>query len=113
MNKLEIAIMASSLFLNFTSVCAVCYAFYKFVNRPRVNLEQRVTDLEVNVKEVKDSLKQGNDRFREQTEFNEVFIRCMLSFVTFETNYCLNTGYTHNEDLLKLKELLESYLARR
>lgn len=89
------------------------WALKTFLQKPHNSLEERMTKVEVKVDGIDESLKQGNDKFREQAEFNEVFIRCMLGFVTFETNYCLNTGYKQNEDLLKLKELLEMYLAKR
>ena len=113
MNNVQIVILAMSLFLNFSSVCAVCYGFYKFINKPRTTLESRVTEVEVKVKEIDASLKQGNDRFREQAETNELFISCMLSFINFEIAYCIHTGYEHDKDLIKAKETLEHYLAKR
>ncbi len=89
------------------------FALAKFLNKPHMDMEHRMMELEVKQKEIQESLLKGNDRFREQDEMNEMFIRCMLGFISFEINYCLNTGYKQNEDLLKTKEILELYLAKR
>ena len=89
------------------------FALGRFLNKPHMSLERRVAELEMKMKEQQESLLQGNDRFREQDEMNEMFIRCMLGFINFEVNYCLHTGYEHDEDLRKTKELLEQYLSKR
>ena len=113
MEKLQMIIMCLSLFLNFASVCTICYAFYRFINKPREDLESRVTTLEVKVKEHDDSLKQGNDNFRDQKETNEMIFSVLLAFVDFEIAYCHHTGYEHDKDLLKAKDKLEVYLSKR
>lgn len=113
MEKVQFAIMMMSLFLNFASVCTICYAFFKFINKPRTDLETRVTEVEVGLKDVKDSLKQGNDRFRDQSDTNEMIFSVILAFVDFEIAYCHHTGYEHDKDLLRAKEKLEAFLSKR
>lgn len=98
------------LFLTICNSCVMIYIFFKFVNRPRTNLEERVTVLEVKQKEMDQSLKDGNDRFRGQEKTNATFKSVMLSFVNFEIAYCMHTGYEHNQDLLEAKRELEEYL---
>ncbi len=110
---MQTILLILEIFLAFCNSCIMLFLFKNFLAKPHNSLEERVTKVEIKLDDIDESLKQGNDKFREQAEFNEVFIRCMLGFVTFETNYCLNTGYKQNEDLLKLKELLELYLAKR
>lgn len=89
------------------------YTFKHFLNRPHDTLEGRVVALEVKVKEHDESLKQGNDNFRKQADFNEVFIRCMLAFVDFEIAYCQHTGYEYDEDVEKARDILQRYLATK
>ena len=98
------------LFLTICNSCVMIYIFIKFINRPRTDLEQRVTILEVKQKEMEQSLKDGNDRFRHQDQTNATFKSVMLSFINFEIAYCMHTGYEHNQDLLNAKKELEEYL---
>lgn len=98
------------LFLTICNSCVMIYIFIKFINRPRTDLEQRVTILELKQKEMEQSLKDDNDRFRHQDQTNATFKSVMLSFINFEIAYCMHTGYEHNQDLLNAKKELEEYL---
>lgn len=106
--------------LQLANIVVLGYALYKFLNKPHNSLEEKHEELkkrvdahDVKLKEVEDSLHQGNDQFRGQRELNEVFINCMLAFIDFERAYCANTGYTDTEDLDKAKDTLQKYLARK
>lgn len=99
--------------LSFGNICILGYAFYKFINKPHDTLEDRVTTIEMDVKEIKQSLHQGNDRFREQESTNEVMQICLLALIDFELAYCSHTNYEHTEDLIKAKEKLREHLARK
>lgn len=101
------------IFLGLCNCCIMLAIFWGFIRRPHNNLEDRVKTVEVQVEEMKNSLYQGNDRFREQKDMNEVFINCMLSFIDFEIAFCMNSGYEHSTDLMKAKEVLQHYLARK
>lgn len=97
------------------SICTLLgmfYAFKKFIDRPHDTLEERVSVLEVKQKETEQKLFQGNDRFRNQEDTNEVFINCMLAFIDFELSYCSHTDYKYTEDLDKAKDTLRKHLAR-
>lgn len=99
--------------LNFGSICIMFYALKKFLSKPHDTLEQRVTSLEVRVDEVEDSLKQGNDRFREQNYTNEVIINSVLALIEFEMQYCLTEHKNMSSGLEKAKDDLNRFLARR
>lgn len=106
--------------LQISQVVALIYAGYKFTRQPHDTLEnqhkaleRRVDAHDIKFKEVEDSLKQGNDRFREQKDLNKVFITSMLAFIDFERAYCANSGYTDTADLDKAKKTLQDYLSER
>ena len=113
MEKLQIFALCLSIFINICTVVGLIYAFYKFTSKPRTDLEARVTEVEVRVKETRESLLQGNDRFREQAKTNKAIFNIMLAFIDFEIAYCHATGYKDNSDLIKAKGALEEYLTDR
>lgn len=95
------------------NICVLGYALFKFLNRPHDTLEERVNAHDVEIKEIKASLHQGNDKFREQDETNEVLIRSVLALVEFEMQYCLTEKKPMSNGLEKAKESLDNYLARK
>lgn len=78
--------------------------------QPFNDLKKRVDGHDIEINDIKQALKLGNDRFREQEATNATFKSVMLSFVNFEIAYCLHTNYPHTEELLEAKNELESYL---
>ena len=78
--------------------------------QPFNDLKKRVDGHDIEINDIKQALKLGNDRFREQEETNATFKSVMLSFVNFEIAYCLHTNYPHTEELIQAKDELESYL---
>lgn len=108
------------LFLQFANVCIIGYGLYKFLNKPRNNLETRHDALEkrvdahdVKFKEVEESLHQGNDRFRDQDDTNEVLIRSVFALLEFEVHYCETEQKPISKNLEKAKDDLHDYLARK
>lgn len=73
-------------------------------------LKRRVDGHDIEIGDIKQALKLGNDRFREQEETNATFKSVILSFVNFEIAYCLHTNYPHTEELMDAKRELEQYL---
>ena len=111
---------ALKVLLQIANIVVLGYALFKFLNKPHDTLEakqeelkKRVDEHDVKLKEVEESLHQGNDKFRAQKDLNEVFINCMLAFIDFEMAYCAHTGYDDTEDLDRAKETLQKYLARK
>lgn len=109
----QIILPILQLILAFANVCIIGYGFYKFLNTPHDNLETRVSTLEVECREFKKSLLQGNDRFREQDSTNEVLIRSTLALIEFEMQYCLIEHKEMTDDLKQAKKDLKDYLAQK
>lgn len=101
------------LILTTMNICVLGFAFFKFLGKPHTSLEQRVNEHDVKIKEIETSLLQGNDRFREQDNTNEVMQSCMLALIDFELAYCIHTSYEDTEDLMKAKNELRKHLARK
>lgn len=101
------------LILSFGNICIIGYAFVKFLGKPHDSLESRVSVLEVKQKEVEQSLHQGNDRFREQHDVNEVIIHSTLALIEFEMQYCLTEHKQMSAGLEKAKEDLNHFLSKR
>ena len=99
--------------LTFGNICVLAYALYKFLNRPHDSLEDMVNAHDVEIREIKSSLLQGNDRFREQDDTNEVLIHSVLALIEFEIQYCLTEHKDPSRDLERAKEDLHSYLSKR
>lgn len=101
------------LMLAFANICIIGYGFIKFLNKPHDNLESRVSALELEQREFKQSLHQGNDRFREQEDTNQVLIHSVLALIEFEIQYCITEHKEPSKGLEKAKEDLNNYLARK
>lgn len=95
------------------NICVLAYALFKFLNRPHDTLEDRVNAHDVEIREIKASLLQGNDRFREQEDTNEVLIRSVLALIEFEISYCITEHKDPSKDLERAKEDLHNYLSKR
>lgn len=99
--------------LQVANIAILGYALYKFLNKPRNTLEEKVKEHDVKIKEIEDSLKQGNDRFRNEANTIEVIQICMLALIDFELTFCAHSDYKCTEDLLKAKNILQEHLARK
>lgn len=94
------------------NICIMAFAFFKFLDKPHSSMDKRVTTLEIKVREIEDSMRQGNDRFREQSITNEVIQRSLMALVEFEIQYCVARGIEISDELKKAKEELHNYLTR-
>ena len=100
-------------FLAIGNLAIMIYALKTFLTKPQATLEEKVNAHDVEIKEIKASLLQGNDRFREQENTNEVMQSCMLALIDFELAFCIHQNYGDTEDLMKAKEVLRKHLARK
>lgn len=112
MDYLKTFIDFAQAFLIFCNVCIMLYVFKGFVSKPHNNLEDRVTKVELKVEGIEDSLKQGNDKFREQNTTNEVLLNSTLALIEFEIQYCLTENKHISPELQKAKENLHGYLSK-
>lgn len=101
------------LLLTSMNICVLGFAFIKFLGKPHNSLEKRVSEHDLELKEIKQSLLQGNDRFRVQENTNEVMQSCMLALIDFELAYCIHTSYEDTEDLMKAKNKLREHLSKK
>lgn len=120
MTTVESTLMILQLCLALGNLGIMLFALSKFIKRPHDKLIDRIVALEVQVDELKDSLKQGNDRFREhakrfekQLDTNEVLIRSVLALIEFEMQYCIEEKKTLSKGLENAKSDLEKFLSRR
>lgn len=80
---------------------------------PFNNLKARVDAHDVEISDIKLALKQGNDRFREQEDTNEVLIRSVFALLEFEVHYCETEHKPISKNLEKAKDDLHEYLAKK
>lgn len=106
------ALPVLQLLLTTFNILVMIYAFTRFLSKPHTSLESRVTALEVKTKEIEDSLKQGNDRFRSEATTIEVIQICLLALIDFELTFCAHSDYKLTEDLIKAKNLLQEHLTK-
>lgn len=113
-NKMTIEEILSimQLITNFGTICAMVYALYRFGRKPTTDLESRVSTAELEIAEIKRSLMQGNDRFREQAKTNEVLIRATLALLEFEVHYCETEQKPISKNLEKAKDDLNEYFSK-
>ena len=112
MEKFQTVLMLMQLVLAASNICIVGFAFIKFINKPHDTMEQRLNAVEVDIREIKASLLQGNDRFRRQESTNEVLIHSVLALIEFEIQYCLTEHKEMSKGLEEAKEDLHKYLSK-
>lgn len=90
------------------------YALSRFLKKPQDALEDRVTKLEVKQEEIEDSLKLGNDKFRELKNASTLIVTSIIALIEFEMDYCMHHGDEKiSDDLKKAKDNLYSFLAEK
>ena len=89
------------------------YALTKFIKKPHDSLNDRVTVLEVEVKELKAIQKYDNKKFRELIATNEVIIKSTLALIEFEIQYCLTENKQPTKELEDAKVDLHRFLSKR
>ena len=99
MNTVEAMQQGLQMLLNLFNIAALLYAFRLF--------------LEVKVKEIDQSLHQGNDRFKAQENTNEIILHSILALIEFEIQYCLVENKPMSEELKKARADLNSFLSSR
>lgn len=113
MSTAQMILLGLQIALALGNLAIMIYALSKFIAKPHDSLTERVTVLEVKMKEAESALRHGNDRFREQDATNEVLIHSVLALIEFEIQYCLTEHKVPSKELEKAKEDLHNYLARK
>jgi hypothetical protein len=102
-----------TLILSGANLCVLGYALFKFTKKPHDTLDQRVTSLEVEVKNIKESLNYGQDKFRKHDESIKVLLHSTLALIEFEIQYCLIEHKEMSDSLKKAKEDLHNFLSEK
>ena len=105
--------LGMDMFLKLANIIVLLYAAYKFLGKPHNSLEQRVTALETEVKDIKQSLHQGNDNFKDIFAALKVLIHSVMALLDFEMQYCLTEHKEMSEGLKDAKKDLEGFLREK
>lgn len=100
-------------FLKLAQIVTILYAAYKFTRKPHDSLDSRLTAVEVKLAEHEQSLHQGNDRFKQQDDTNEILTRCTFALLEFEVHYCETEQKPISKNLERAKDDLHDYLASK
>ena len=109
---MQTILSSMQMIISFGNICVMLYTLKKFLGKPHTDLEARVGDLEHEVKDMKQSLLMGNDRFREQDNTNEVLITSVLALIDFEVHYCETEQKPISDNLKDAKNDLNRFFAR-
>lgn len=113
MSWLQLALMSFQLLVAIGTFIGMMYAFKVFLSKPKDSLEARVAILENTIEDLKKSLLQGNDKFRNQDDTNEIILHSILALIDFEIQYCLTEKVAMSDDLKNAKEDLQRFLSKR
>lgn len=113
MNTIQSVLLIFQLALAGGNLIIMIWALSKFLLRPHDDLKETVKRHEVEIAEIKNSLLQGNDRFREQGNTIEVLIRCVFALLEFEVHYCETEQKPISKNLEKAKDELHDYLSKQ
>ena len=102
-----------TLIMSGANLCVLGYALFKFTKKPHDTLDQRVTAIEVEVKNIKESLNHGQDKFRAHDESIKVLLHSSLALIEWEIQYCLIEHKEMSESLKKAKEDLHHFLTEK
>lgn len=110
---METMLLIVQLMLGFGNLAIMVFALTKFIAKPHDTLNERIKVLEVEVSEIKASIKQDDNRFKQLYSTNEVIIKSLLALIEFEIQYCLTENKQPTKDLEHAKEELHAFLSRR
>lgn len=113
MNTVQSVLLVLQVALAGGNLIIMIWALSKFLLKPHDNLKETVKRLEVEIAEIKASLLQGNDRFREQSSTIEVLIKCVFALLEFEVHYCETEQKPISKNLEKAKDELHDYLSKQ
>ena len=99
--------------LAFANICIIGYGLFNFLKKPHTELEDKVKEHDIKIKEIEKALLRDNDRFHKHDDTDEVILSCMLALIDFELAYCIHTSYEDTEDLKKERTELRTHLARK
>lgn len=113
MDSIQSILLICQLALAAGNLIIMFWALSKFLLRPHDDLKEMVKRHEVEIAEIKASLLQGNDRFREQGNTLEVLTKCVFALLEFEVHYCETEQKPISKNLERAKDELHDYMAKQ
>lgn len=95
------------------TLCSMLWMFQKFLKKPQEDIKEIVKKHDIEIAEIKASLLQGNDRFREEKDTLEVLIKCVFALLEFEVHYCETEQKPISPALVDAKNTLQNYLSKK
>lgn len=92
------------------NIALLMFGFYKFLRRPSDDIKERVIAIEIKQADMERSLQKGNDKFKDQSETNEVLLHSVFALIEFEMQYCLTEKKPITSNLEKAKDALYQYM---
>ena len=92
------------------NILVYIFGFYKFIRKPADNIRDRVVALEVQQTEMKKYQEKSDEKFKDQSETNEVLLHSVFALIGFEMQYCLIEGKQVSKELSDAADALHKYM---
>lgn len=110
MNIVQNIALGLTVFLSFCNACIMLAAFKAFLSKPKNTMIKRIEDLEADVKNIKESLQKGNEKFSNLGEIVEALLQSTQALIEFEIQYCLLENKEFSKGLEDAKAALSKCL---
>lgn len=100
-----------NLILDIAQLCAVLYALYRFTRKPHDSLDQRVTALETEVKNLKEAQAAEKEKRINIEKAVKMALHSVLALIEFEMQYCITNNFEMSDGLKRAKEDLHEFLS--
>ena len=107
----QVVLMYLKMFLAFCNIIILMYGLYKFLGKPRFDLEERVRGLEKRVYDLENAEKRDNKKFDHLAKGLEVITRGVVALIDFEAASCLTGQKEFSDGLKESKAELNKYLS--
>lgn len=111
--NLQFFLQIFQLILAFGNVCVMIYTLTRFLEKPHNTLEQRITAVENELKEIKDSLQNGSGHFKDLDDTSEVILKSTLALLDTVMQISTIENHPVSEDLKEARKNLREFLAGR
>lgn len=100
-----------NLILDIAQLCAVLYALYKFTRKPHDSLNDRITALETEIKNIKENMDNEKEKRINLEKAVKMALHSILALIEFEMQYCISEHKDMSDGLKKAKEDLHEFLS--
>lgn len=100
------------LLVSIGTLTGMIVALKKVLSAPSISKDKRLIELEIKIKDIEESLKQGNDKFRELYETTEISQSCILALIDFEIQYCISEKVQITDELKESRKKLHEFVVK-